>query len=150
VLGCVPLIAAAGALQLRLMLGFNQKSREAYENSGKIASETVENIRTVVSLCREDTFQTAYEDSLAVPNAASRFQAITNGLSFGYAQMIVFFIWAGSFYLGGWLVQWGDINFGQMMQSVMAILFGSFDFFFFFFFFLVVQPIHLTALVQVE
>lgn len=46
---------------MKVMSGFSGKGQEALEGAGKIAIEAIENIRTVASLNKEQTFSQDYE-----------------------------------------------------------------------------------------
>ena len=67
VLGAVPLAGLGGAMHFRLLMGFNQRTRAAYEESGRIASEAVGNVRTVNALGLHAYFMAAYAASLRGP-----------------------------------------------------------------------------------
>jgi len=69
VLAAVPLAFLGGAMQWRLLMGFNERTRRAYEESGRIASEAVGNIRTVNSLGLHRHFMNVYAVSLRAPTA---------------------------------------------------------------------------------
>ena len=67
VLGAVPLAGLGGAMNYKLLVGFNERTRTAYEQSGRIASEAVGNVRTVNALGLHSYFITTYLDSLREP-----------------------------------------------------------------------------------
>lgn len=106
VLATLPIVGFASMLETRSMMGMNKSSRTAFEDSGNIASETIENIRTVVSLGREQTFRDDYNTSLEGPNKAGAWQAVLNGCAYGFSQMIVFCIWVCAFFPLFLLTEW--------------------------------------------
>ncbi|RXM98666.1 Multidrug resistance protein 2 [Acipenser ruthenus] len=69
-----------------------------------ISTETVENIRTVVALTREDVFLGMYKESLQGPYRVSMSKAPLYGLTYAIAQAISFFVNAAIFRFGAWLI----------------------------------------------
>ncbi|MGH0124870.1 UNVERIFIED_CONTAM: hypothetical protein FKN15_017160 [Acipenser sinensis] len=69
-----------------------------------ISTETVENIRTVVALTREDVFLGMYKDSLEGPYRVSMSKAPLYGVTYAIAQAISFFVNAAIFRFGAWLI----------------------------------------------
>ena len=125
VIACVPVIAAAGALQLKVITGFNSKSKVAYEQSGQVATEAIMNMRTVVSLGIQDKFVEFYRLSLMPPDRAARRSAVVSGFGFGFAEASQFLIWALAFWYGAKLAGEGHCDFGGMMKAISAVLFSA-------------------------
>jgi len=125
VLACVPAVAVAGALQLKLLTGFNAKAKVAYEESGQIATEAIMNMRTVTSLGIQDQFIDFYRISLQPPDRGARRSAIVSGLGFGFAEASQFLIWALAFWYGSNLAADGECDFAGMMKAISAVLFSA-------------------------
>ncbi|CAF4058606.1 unnamed protein product, partial [Adineta steineri] len=66
IMAFIPLLIAGGFLESRLITGFSSKDEKALENAGKIAVETIQNIRTVVQLTKEDYFYEEYSKVLEI------------------------------------------------------------------------------------
>uniref|UniRef100_A0A8C6XFF9 ABC-type xenobiotic transporter n=1 Tax=Naja naja TaxID=35670 RepID=A0A8C6XFF9_NAJNA len=67
ILACIPFIIVAKAIQAKSMEGHAAQDQKALEEAGRISTEVVENIRTVVALTREDRFFENYKASLYKP-----------------------------------------------------------------------------------
>jgi ABC-type multidrug transport system fused ATPase/permease subunit len=125
ILACVPLIAVGGVLRMRLMLGFNQAARKAYEASGHVAAEATENVRTVAMLGREEAFLGDYRAALAKPDRASERNAHLGGATFALSESLAFFIMALAWWYGAQLVAAGTADFASMMRVIYAIVFAA-------------------------
>ena len=64
---CFPILGAVGFLQLRLIAGRTAKNKKNLEESGKTAVESIDNVRTVVSLGLEDHLVGKYNGLLQFP-----------------------------------------------------------------------------------
>ncbi|KAH9513517.1 Multidrug resistance protein 1 [Bulinus truncatus] len=104
VLGGVPILAFAGMVNMKLLKKNQQRDSKLLEDAGKTASECVENIRTVQALTREKYFYEQYSEQLIKPYHENVKQAHVYGLSYAFSQGVIFFIYAGAFRFGAWLV----------------------------------------------
>ncbi|CAF5033325.1 unnamed protein product, partial [Rotaria sp. Silwood1] len=67
ILGFVPLLIVGGLLKSYLITGFSSKDKKLFEDVGKVTVESIQNIRTVVQLTKEDHFYEKYCSFLEIP-----------------------------------------------------------------------------------
>ncbi|XP_012514854.1 PREDICTED: ATP-binding cassette sub-family B member 5 [Propithecus coquereli] len=77
ILSIAPVLALTGMIETSTMTGFANKNKQELKRAGKIATEAVENIRTIVSLTREKVFEQMYEETLQTQHRV--FTAIAYG-----------------------------------------------------------------------
>ncbi|GJJ68166.1 ATP-binding cassette, subfamily B (MDR/TAP), member 1 [Entomortierella parvispora] len=125
ILAAVPIIGLGQYLEIAALTGFGEKTRKAYEQSGKVAGEAIANIRTVVSLAKEDVFEARYFEVTREPHAYARNKALYASFGFGMSQGVSY--WANSigFYGGYRLVEAGIIEFQDMFNCMFAIVFTA-------------------------
>ncbi|KAF9544437.1 Multidrug resistance protein 1 [Mortierella hygrophila] len=123
ILASVPIIGFAQYLELAALTGFGEKTRKAYEKSGQVAGEAIANIRTVVSLAKEDAFEARYVGVCVEPHKYSINKAIYASAGFALAQGTAYWSYAIGFFAGYKLVGAGLIDWGQMFNSMFAIVF---------------------------
>ncbi|CAM4861220.1 unnamed protein product [Rotaria socialis] len=125
ILGFVPLMVIGGFLQSRLMTGFASKDKKAFENAGKVTVESIQNIRTVVQLTKEDYFYEEYCSLLQVPYRSSIKRANLFGIFFSITNSVMFFSLAALFRLGAYLVNQQQITFQDLLLCFNCIVFGA-------------------------
>ncbi|KAI6222555.1 Multidrug resistance protein 1A [Aphelenchoides besseyi] len=96
----IPLICASGYFEMKMQFGKQLRDTELLEEAGKVASEAVENIRTVQGLNKQKIFLIKYTMHLIEPFYANIRQAHVYGFVFAFSQSLMFFMYALAFYLG--------------------------------------------------
>eukprot|EP00727_Mastigamoeba_balamuthi_P009542 m51a1_g521 hypothetical protein (1324) ;mRNA; r:334642-338749 len=127
ILACVPPQALSSALHVRYMARYQRDIREAYEKSGQVAVEALENPRTVAALGREDYFCDSYEAQLAEPERKAARATLVHALGAAIQQLSQMWLTALAFWYGGKLVADPDENldFAGLMRSQSSITFAA-------------------------
>ncbi|XP_053548248.1 ATP-dependent translocase ABCB1-like [Bombina bombina] len=125
ILACIPLMIGANFIRMKSMAGHASKDQKALEEAGRISTEAVENIRTVVSLTREQAFYDRYNESLRGPYEDALRKAPIYGITFGISQSMNFFINAAVFRFGAWLIAHCYTQFENVFIVFSAIIFAA-------------------------
>ncbi|XP_030350565.1 ATP-binding cassette sub-family B member 5 isoform X1 [Strigops habroptila] len=125
ILACIPFLVATNAVSLSSMSGHAAKDQKALEEAGRISTETVENIRTVASLTKEEAFYERYVASLNGPYRDSLKKAPLYGFTYGVAQSANYFVNAAVFRFGAWLIAHCLTNFEDVFVVYSSIMFAA-------------------------
>ncbi|XP_071479162.1 ATP-dependent translocase ABCB1-like [Diadema antillarum] len=125
ILACLPVLAFTGGLQMKILQGSQTRDAALIEESGKIAAEAIENVRTVAALSLEDRMIKNYDEQLQRPYKQGKINSQMNGLGFAVSQAMIFFIYAVSFRFGGYLVSIGEMDGDDVFKVIFGLAFGG-------------------------
>ncbi|NXT66580.1 MDR1 protein, partial [Chaetops frenatus] len=125
ILACIPFIVGANAVSASSMSGHAAEDQKALEEAGRISTESVENIRTVASLTREEAFYERYVASLNHTYRKSLKKAPFYGFTYGVAQCSEYFINAAVFRFGAWLIANCLTNFENVFIVFSSVIFAA-------------------------
>ncbi|KAG9287107.1 hypothetical protein G9A89_001001 [Geosiphon pyriformis] len=122
---CIPLMIGSGSLRMKMLNGFQAKTKKAYEKSAEIACEGAANIRTVAALTREEDISNLYHNHLDGPMKEGFKNAFVSSLIYAASQCVNFLTTALAFWYGSRLFMNGEYDLRMMFTVFMAIIFGS-------------------------
>nr|XP_035969037.1 ATP-binding cassette sub-family B member 5 isoform X3 [Halichoerus grypus] len=125
ILSIAPVLALTGMIETTAMTGFANKDKQELKHAGKIATEAVENIRTIVSLTREKAFEQAYEETLQMQHRNTLKKAQIFGSCYAFSHAFVYFAYAVGFRFGAYLIQAGRVTPEGMFIVFTAIAYGA-------------------------
>ncbi|KAH8413681.1 hypothetical protein KR222_003542 [Zaprionus bogoriensis] len=121
----MPFILISFYMQRTVMAQENMGNAKIMENTTKLAVEVVSNIRTVVSLGREDMFHSNYIQMLTPAVEKSKKNTHFRGIVYGLARSMMFFAYAACMYYGGWCVVNRGLPFGDVFKVSQALIMGT-------------------------
>ncbi|KAG9476286.1 hypothetical protein GDO78_003056 [Eleutherodactylus coqui] len=125
VLALTPVLVVTGLLETRALIGFANRDKKQLQQAGKIATEAVDNIRTVASLTREKTFEEMYSDSLQKPYKNAKRKAQTYGICFAFSQSFIYFTYAASYRFAAFLVEIGRMDPEEVFLVFVILTYGA-------------------------
>ncbi|XP_047703316.1 ATP-binding cassette sub-family B member 5 [Prionailurus viverrinus] len=125
ILSIAPILALTGMIEATAMTGFANKDKQEFKRAGKVATEAVGNIRTIVSLTREKAFERTYEEMLQTQHRNTLKKAQIVGSCYAFSHAFVYFAYAVGFRFGVYLIQAGRMTPEGMFIVFTAIAYGA-------------------------
>jgi len=119
-----PLMALGSASQILLFK--DQSDQESIAKAGKTVTEAIGGIRTVASFTMENRLVDLYEDLMRAPLKKQLKAAHSGGVGQACGQAFIFFVYAGVFFFGSKLVLAGYLEFDEMFNAMLLVLFAAF------------------------
>jgi len=124
-LGSIPIMIAAQAIQMLVLLGASKNENENITNANQIVVDSVMNARTVQALGVEKGLVGMYVSWVEKSLVGMWRRNILAGLGFGISNGIMFFIMAGGFYIASILIKEGVADFEGVMMAFMGIFYAG-------------------------
>ncbi|KAJ3300113.1 ATP-binding cassette, sub-B (MDR TAP), member 4 [Borealophlyctis nickersoniae] len=125
VLSTVPFMAVASYLEMAAMSGFSAQTAKSFVQANRIASETIESVRTVQTLTRESTFLRDYNANIVKPHKTALKSAFLSSLGYAFSQSAPFLAYALAYYYGSRLMLWGLYGQEAVLKVMFAIIFAA-------------------------
>lgn len=84
---------------MKMMTGFDSEAEKEFASASATASEALDGIKTVSALGVQDYFIEKFEKSLEKPVEFGKKKAFVTSLTFGFADLAQFVIWAVALYV---------------------------------------------------
>ncbi|KAL9232996.1 hypothetical protein vseg_008043 [Gypsophila vaccaria] len=121
ILAMIPLLGLSGYLQMKFMKGFSEDAKKKYEEASHVATDAVGSIRTVASFCAEEKVMQLYEKKCEAPMEAGLKRGLISGVGFGMSFVLLYGVYALSFYAGAQLVAHGKTTFSEVFKVFFAL-----------------------------
>uniref|UniRef100_A0A8C2C683 ATP-binding cassette sub-family B member 5 n=1 Tax=Cyprinus carpio TaxID=7962 RepID=A0A8C2C683_CYPCA len=122
ILSIVPIMAVAGAIQMKLLAGHALKDRKELEQAGKVSiyAYTLMQYNLNSLPCPQCIF---FHFRLQQKNAKKK--AHVFGLTFSVSQAMIYFAYAGCFKFGSWLIEQKLMTFEGVFLVISAVVYGA-------------------------
>ncbi|XP_020206716.1 ABC transporter B family member 15 [Cajanus cajan] len=117
-----PVIIACFYTRRVLLKSMSDKAVKAQQQSSKLASEAVSNLRTVTAFSSQDRILKMLDQAQQGPSRENVRQSWFAGLGLGVSQGIASCIWALDFWYGGRLISSGYITTKTFFESFMVLV----------------------------
>jgi len=123
--GLMPIMIGAGIINMKFMMGFSEKTDEAYKDSSSIIMEAMVNIRTVISFGVENSIAAKYNEKLIQPFELAKRKGNLAGIFYGLSKATMYIVFALIFYIGALFVRDCNVKFVDVFTALYAIMFAA-------------------------
>jgi ABC-type multidrug transport system fused ATPase/permease subunit len=129
-LALIPVMIFCSSFLTNSIKKYTRKEFQSYEDAGKIASEALSSIRTVLALGIERKLISKYSNGLLTAEDMSRKKGLITGLFNGLSSFLFNSLFAIGIYYGIYLTQMDCINYGpaRIVTAFFSIVNTSFSF----------------------
>ncbi|KAF4727611.1 (ABC) transporter, partial [Perkinsus olseni] len=117
-LAMVPFLGIAAKVNMSVRV-VGKKEQDELKQAQLVASEAIQNMRTVRAFMAESWTVEAYDRYAARSSNTSFSAASVRGLTFGASNCVIFLAYAVGFYYGGHLMVYDGLSYTHMMQALM-------------------------------
>mmetsp|Transcript_104268 Transcript_104268/g.185314 ORF Transcript_104268/g.185314 Transcript_104268/m.185314 type:complete len:1286 (-) Transcript_104268:252-4109(-) len=121
----IPIFSIAQVIQMSVIMGSGQTESESLKAANQVLADSLMNARTVQAAGNEKDVLALYSDLVGTITSGSTRRNVLGGMSFGFANAVVFWICAAGFWFMGFLIKEGRTNFGDGQRAFMGILYAG-------------------------
>ncbi|KAK3580598.1 hypothetical protein CHS0354_002696 [Potamilus streckersoni] len=125
ILSFMPVMIAVGTIQGRLINRLSKSDKRLVEEAGQIFFQSIDNMRTVVSLTIEEMFLLKYSKIIDFVQSEGIKRSFAAGILFAMSNGIVFFAYATAVTYAAYLIQNDDLAFKYAVRVFSVIIFGG-------------------------
>ncbi|KAG1327604.1 ABC transporter B family member 11 [Cocos nucifera] len=125
IVALVPVIMVNGWIQMKFMKGLDADLKMKYEEASQVASDAVGSIRTVASFTAEDKVLELYRKKCEGPKNIVTRQGLISGVGFGLSYVLLFCVYATSFYVGAQLIDDGKTTSTNIFKVFFVLNFAA-------------------------
>jgi ATP-binding cassette subfamily B (MDR/TAP) protein 1 len=122
-LACAPVIMVIFGVSGQLVMFMGKTLERASSDCTSVATEIIQAMKTVRSMSGEDKEIARYNTALQKVNLYSIVKGISGGVSGGLGFFGIWGTCSLAFYYGGWLIYWGLLSIGGLIQVFGNMLF---------------------------
>ena len=119
-LGFMPLLMLSGKMQAVAFRGAHKKDSKGFVDATHTATESLNNIRTVTAFNLQPYFRRHMSGSLAMASSSGVKKGMFGGFGLGIGQGLLLCGYSLAFYVGGLLIENGDLTFDEMTKVFFA------------------------------
>lgn len=121
----LPFLLYFNYLQMRITRSNKIQQQQRMEEASRLATEAVEHVKIIQAINKEIHFCDKFNAHLTEPLADSLSAARKFGLIYGVSQSCIYFVYAASFYWGGYLIATGQMDAITVFRVFFSVAFTA-------------------------